>query len=67
MFLTESETDDPARLLTSFEVAELLQVAPKTVRRLAREKRIPCLVVGNEYRFRREAVVGWFAEIEEGG
>jgi excisionase family DNA binding protein len=48
--------DAPA-LLVQQEVADLLRVEPRTVRRWAREGKIPAVKLpSGEYRFRREDV-----------
>jgi excisionase family DNA binding protein len=44
------------RLLTSAEVAEYLQVHRQTVNRLAATGRLPGLMLGRAWRFRREDV-----------
>jgi putative molybdopterin biosynthesis protein len=45
-------------LLTTLEVAELLRVHPKQVYRLLK-RGLPSRRVGSEWRFEREAVLGW--------
>ena len=51
-----------------FEADALLGVHVQTLRRLARQKRIPAFKVGKEWRFRREALVRWADEQHlEGG
>ena len=53
----------PATLLTSLQVARLLEVAPDTVRRRARLGLIPTAAVANGQRlFEREAVLKAQAE-----
>ena len=44
-------------LLTLGGCARLLRITPDTVRRLVRERRIPALRVGKQYRFDRDAVL----------
>jgi excisionase family DNA binding protein len=46
----------PARLLTVQEVAELLQLSSRQVRRLIAEKRLEALHLGSSVRVRPEAV-----------
>jgi len=41
----------------SEEIADMLGCAPGTVRKMAREKEIPSLSLGREYRFDPNAVV----------
>lgn len=42
-----------------FDASALLGVHDQTLRKLARQKRIPAFKVGKEWRFRREALVRW--------
>ena len=44
---------------TSEEVAHYLKLHPYTVRRLAREKKIPAFRVGGQWRFRRDDIDIW--------
>jgi excisionase family DNA binding protein len=48
-------------VLTSAQLAELLQVEEKTVRDLARRGELPGRKLGREWRFSRSAVLGWLA------
>lgn len=43
-------------LLTVQETADLLRVDPDTVRRLARQRELPAVKVGKEWRFSRDEV-----------
>lgn len=45
-----------------FEASALLGVHDQTLRKLARQKRIPAFKVGKEWRFRREALMRWADE-----
>ncbi len=45
-----------------FEASALLGVHDQTLRKLARQKKIPAFKVGKEWRFRREALVRWADE-----
>lgn len=55
-------TELPARpLLTAEQVAKLLGVSPKTVRRLP----IPCVLVGRFKRYREDVVQRWIEEREQ--
>lgn len=47
------------RLLTADELAERWQVPKTQVYRLAREGRIPVVVIGRYYRFRLDAIEAW--------
>jgi excisionase family DNA binding protein len=54
----------PARepdVLTLEQLAELLQVDEKTVRKLATDGELPGRKIGREWRFSRQAVLGWLA------
>ena len=48
--------------LNVFEASALLGVHDQTLRKLARQKRIPAFKVGKEWRFRREALIQWADE-----
>ena len=50
------------KLLTGREVAELLQVNPKTVERMARAGRLPSVRVCGRVRFRPSDIASWLAE-----
>ncbi len=54
------------RLLTLRDVANLLRVSPKTVRRLMR-RGLPCIRVGRSVRFAPRAVSRWLEARQEGG
>ncbi len=44
---------------TAEEIAEYLKLHPYTVRRLAREKKIPAFRVGGQWRFRKDDIDSW--------
>ena len=46
-------------LITIKEVADFLQIAEKTVYRLAAEGKIPAFKVGGSWRFKRKEIVDW--------
>jgi len=48
-----------AEAYTAEEVAQYLKLHPYTVRRLAREKKIPAFRVGGQWRFRRDDIDKW--------
>ena len=54
------------RLLTVDEVAEFLQVHPKTVLRLVRSDDLPCLRLRSRLRFDPADVVRWVSARKEG-
>jgi len=45
--------------LNVFEASALLGVHDQTLRKLARQKKVPAFKVGKEWRFRREALIRW--------
>jgi excisionase family DNA binding protein len=57
----------PDRLLTAAEVAELLAVPERWVRDHTRSGLLPCVTIGRYRRYRREAVLAWVEENEQGG
>ena len=44
---------------TAEEIARYLKLHPYTVRRLAREKKIPAFRVGGQWRFRKDNIDKW--------
>jgi excisionase family DNA binding protein len=57
----------PDRYLTAAEVAELLQVHPATIYRLAAQcPTMPALKLGNVVRFPRERLLVWLRDREQG-
>ena len=55
-----SSTFEP--LLSADEAAEHLRIHPKTLQRLARERRVPCVRMGKYWRFRLTALDQWVTE-----
>lgn len=53
-------------LLTLPEVAALLRVSEKTIRRLAATRRLPCLRIGSRLRFDHRDVLRWVSARKEG-
>lgn len=53
-------------LLTTKEIAGLLQLSEKTVRRLAGCQRIPCVRIGRALRFVSGDVLAWLSARKEG-
>ena len=49
-------------LMTVEEVAEYLQLHPLTVRRLARESKIPFFKLGRQWRAKKELLDQWIEE-----
>lgn len=44
---------------TAEEIAEYLRLHPYTIRRLAREKKIPAFRAGGQWRFRKDEIDKW--------
>jgi len=44
---------------TAEEIAKYLKLHPYTIRRLAREKKIPAFRVGGQWRFRKDEIDAW--------
>jgi excisionase family DNA binding protein len=57
--MADSEKFEP--LLTSEEAANHLRVHVKTLQRMAREARIPCVRMGKYWRFRLTSLDHWVA------
>lgn len=47
--------------MTIDETANYLRVSKETIYRLAQKSEIPASKIGNQWRFKREAVDSWFA------
>ena len=47
------------KFLTVKEIAQVLKLHPYTIRRLCRERKIPCTKFGGQWRFSRESVLSW--------
>ena len=58
VFPASTSTDAP-EVLTTEQLAELLQLDEDTVRKLAASGEIPCRKVGAHWRFSRRAVLDW--------
>lgn len=50
-------------LLTAKEAADLLQVHPKTLQRMARQGRIPAQRIGDLWRFRASELDAWLQSV----
>jgi excisionase family DNA binding protein len=48
-----------AEAYTAEEIAKYLKLHPYTIRRLAREKKIPAFRVGGQWRFRKDEIDRW--------
>jgi excisionase family DNA binding protein len=49
-------------ILTVKELSDLLRLHPTTVYKLVRQGKIPSFRVGNEWRFRKDAIMRWLSE-----
>lgn len=47
------------KAFTAEEIAEYLRLHPYTIRRLAREKKIPAFRAGGQWRFRKDEIDKW--------
>jgi len=52
-----------SRLLTAEQAAELLQTDAGTLRRLARERRVPAMKVGRQWRFDEGVIREWVRDL----
>jgi len=48
-----------AEAYTAEEIAKYLKLHPYTIRRLAREKKLPAFRAGGQWRFRRDEIDKW--------
>jgi excisionase family DNA binding protein len=55
-----------AALLTAEELAGILGISEFTVKRLAKEKQLPCITTNRRYRFNLEEILKYFRELEGG-
>lgn len=56
---------DLVQLLTVPEVARLLRVHPRTIRRLVADRRLPCVRIGTRVRFEPRSVLRWLSVRKE--
>ena len=56
---------EPFRLLTLREAAKVLQVSPRTVRRMVDQKDFPAFKVGGQWRVRENEVTKWIQSLSE--
>lgn len=54
----------PPHLYTTREVADHLRISPRTLRRLVRDKKIACVVVGKRHRFLTEHISAYLKRLE---
>jgi len=63
----EQTTAGARAVLSGEQAAELLQVSPEVVRRLAARGQLPGRKLAGEWRFSRAALLAWLAHAEPGG
>jgi len=56
-----TKQDDNAEVLNLTEAARFIRVSEKTLREMARSKRVPCRKAGREWRFLRRGLEQWLA------
>lgn len=54
----------PSEIMTTAEVAQYLQVHPRTLYKLIRQRQIPVFKLGADYRFFRDAIEKWITDRE---
>jgi len=57
--VTGAMMEQLAEAYTAEEIAKYLKLHPYTIRRLAREKKIPAFRVGGQWRFRKDEIDKW--------
>ena len=62
---TENHLEQPLRLLTLQETAELLQVSQRTVNRMIQDKKLPAFKVGGQWRVRESQLTKWLQGLNE--
>jgi excisionase family DNA binding protein len=62
---TENDLNQPLRLLTLQETAELLQVSQRTVNRMIQDKKLPAFKVGGQWRVRESQLSKWLQGLNE--
>jgi excisionase family DNA binding protein len=62
---TENDLNQPLRLLTLQETAELLRLSTRTVNRMILGKKLPALKVGGQWRVRESQLAKWTEGLDE--
>jgi excisionase family DNA binding protein len=57
--------DEPIRLLTLKETAELLQLSGRTVRKMVQRKELPAFKVGGQWRINESRLSKWMQGLHE--
>ena len=55
---------DSLRLLTIWETADMLQISPRTVLRMARNKQLPAFKLGGQWRVRQSELAKWLEALK---
>jgi excisionase family DNA binding protein len=58
--------DNLSKPLTAEELSRILNISEYTVKKLAREKQIPCVMVKRRFRFDLKEILEYFKELEGG-
>jgi hypothetical protein len=53
-------------LLTAEELAGILSISEFTLKKLAREEQLPCMIIKRRYRFSLEQILEYFRKLEGG-
>jgi excisionase family DNA binding protein len=54
----------PPEVMTTTELAEYLQIHPSTLYRMLRKGQIPGFKIGSDYRFNRNEIEQWIADLQ---
>ena len=57
--------DDPVRLLTLKENADMLQLSGRTVHRMIQRKELPAFRVGGQWRVNQKQLTKWMQRLQE--
>jgi excisionase family DNA binding protein len=57
--------DDPVRLLTLKETADMLQLSGRTVHRMIQRKELPAFRVGGQWRVNQKQLTKWMQRLQE--
>jgi len=57
----ENLNRNPGLMLTTTQVAEQLQVNPRTIQRMCWDNRLTHVTIGNQFRIKQSDVPGWSA------
>jgi len=57
--------EERSHIMTANEVADYLRIHKSTVYRMAKQRQMPGTRIGNQWRFRRDAIDRWLSAKEE--